>query len=133
MTNLTIGKLAQRAEVSKVTIRYYERCGLIPEAQRSDAGYRLYSEAVLTPLHFISNAKAAGFSLSEISELLALKKDSHATSRDVKNRVLAKAQMVKEKIALLQALERDLQKLADSCDGKVDLDECPILGSFYNE
>jgi len=68
---LTIGQLAKKADATPVTIRYYERQGLIPKSKRSQGGFRLYPESVISRFNFIKNAKAVGFSLDEIKELMA--------------------------------------------------------------
>jgi MerR family redox-sensitive transcriptional activator SoxR len=66
---LTIGEVAARAGVAASTVRYYESLGLLPEPQRS-GGQRRYDEEVLGQLAFIGVAKAAGFKLSEVAELM---------------------------------------------------------------
>ncbi len=72
MQIMTIGKLAKQASVGIDTVRFYEREGLLPEAQRTDSGYRLYSPDDVDRLRFIRRAKNLGFSLDEITELLEL-------------------------------------------------------------
>jgi MerR family transcriptional regulator, redox-sensitive transcriptional activator SoxR len=65
---LTIGEAAERAGVTASAIRYYERIGLLPEAERSH-GQRRYDVEVLGKLAFIGVAQSAGFKLDEIKEL----------------------------------------------------------------
>jgi len=72
MDPLTIGRLAAAAGVRIDTVRFYERAGLLKKPQRTAAGYRLYAEADAGRLRFIRRAKALGFSLHEITELLRL-------------------------------------------------------------
>ena len=81
---LTIGQVAQSADVGIQTERFYERKGLINEPPRSDSGYRQYSQEVISRLRFIRRAKELGFSLKEISELLSLRVDAQTTCADVK-------------------------------------------------
>jgi len=66
---LAIGEVARRAGIAASAIRYYERQGLIPRADRS-GGRRVYPQDVLDRLALIQVAKAAGFRLSEIQTLL---------------------------------------------------------------
>ncbi|MHC9292805.1 MerR family transcriptional regulator [Mycobacterium sp. LTG2003] len=67
---LTIGDVARRAGVAQTTLRYYERVGLIPPPDRA-GGQRRYQESVLVRLEVIRLCKAAGFSLDEITVLMA--------------------------------------------------------------
>ncbi len=72
MGTLTIGKLATAGGVGIDTVRFYERAGLLKKPQRTAAGYRLYAESDAARLRFIRRAKALGFSLEAIAELLRL-------------------------------------------------------------
>ena len=72
MPPLNIGEVAERAGVTTPTVRYYESIGLLKKPARSDAGYRRYSEATVTELEFIKKARALGFSLDEIGEIVQL-------------------------------------------------------------
>ncbi len=67
---LTIGKLARRAEVNPKTIRYYESIGLLPEATRTESGYRLYGDDALRRLQLIRRAKLVGLSLRDTQGLV---------------------------------------------------------------
>lgn len=70
---LKIDDVAKRSGLTKRTIRYYEQIGLIPPPERSDGGYRLYTEEHVTLLLKITNAKdVLGFSLQELQEFIAL-------------------------------------------------------------
>ena len=69
---MKIGELAQRAGVRIDTVRYYERQGLLPAPQRQASGYRRYEDSDVARLRFVRRAKALGFTLIEIRELLAL-------------------------------------------------------------
>jgi MerR family transcriptional regulator, redox-sensitive transcriptional activator SoxR len=66
---LPIGEVAARAGVATSTVRYYESLGLLPEPERS-GGERRYDEGVLGTLAFIGVAKAAGFKLREVKDLI---------------------------------------------------------------
>ena len=68
----TIGKLARRAKVKANTVRFYEGLGLIAAGDITSAGYRLYDEAALSRLLLIKCLQRCGFSLADISRLLAL-------------------------------------------------------------
>ncbi|MDR0266618.1 MerR family transcriptional regulator [Paenibacillus sp.] len=70
MSGYLRGEIAKMANVSIETLRYYEDIGIISLPLRSESGYRLYSEAVLSQLAFIKNAKSCGFTLNEIKKAL---------------------------------------------------------------
>lgn len=128
---LTIGKLAKLSATTAVTIRYYEREGLIKALKRSDGGYRLYERSMIAKLHFIKNAKEAGFSLEEIKELLLLQQKK-TSSKAVKQMTLQKLEEIRNKITVLKNMEKTLSALANRCDGKSPISQCPILEKFYN-
>lgn len=71
---LTITQLARRCKVSRATVLYYERAGLLQPAWRADNGYRWYGEAELARLQTITDYRAYGLPIASISSLL----DAHA-------------------------------------------------------
>jgi len=129
----TIGKLAQCAEVTTDTVRYYEKEGLLAPASKTDAGYRLYDEDSVRRLRFIRQAQQCGFSLTEIRELLALKNSDAACCRDVRSVAIEKKLQLEHKIRALQVMSRALTELVKICDVETKpLDECPILAALEN-
>jgi MerR family transcriptional regulator, copper efflux regulator len=72
MGALTIGQVAQLAGVTTPTIRYYESIGLLRKPARTTAGYRQYSHRTVKELDFIGKARALGFTLEEIGEIVQL-------------------------------------------------------------
>ena len=77
---MTRGQLARKADVNFETIRYYEKMKLMPEPERTESGYRIYTQEAVTRIQFIKRAQELGFSLKEISELLTLRVDPDTTS-----------------------------------------------------
>ncbi len=127
MDHLTVGQLAKQARVNIETIRYYERRGLLPEPARRESGYRQYSPQDVAYLRFIRRAKALGFSLKEIAELLALRVDPETTCEDVRKRAERKIADVEDKIQTLARIKGVLQQLVVSCSGQGPTSTCPIL------
>lgn len=121
-----IGEAAAATGVSAKMIREYERNGLIPPAQRTFAGYRLYNDADLNRLHFIKRARNLGFPMKQVAVLLNLWNDRSRASADVKALALQHADELRVRIAEMQAMQRTLEDLARKChgDGRPD---CPII------
>ena len=126
MANLTIGSLAAAAGVGVETVRFYQRRGLLAVPPRA-GGIRRYDGRDVDRLHFIKRAQAAGFTLAEISELIAL----DAGEDRARARELAKARIVAldRKIAELKDARTSLARLAKEC-GEGRAGPCPIIASF---
>ncbi len=127
MRSMTIGQVARRASVGIETVRFYEREGLLEEPARRESGYRQYQEEAVSRLRFIRRAKELGFSLKEITELLALRVDPATTCSEVRTTAEAKIADVEEKIQALQRIKQALKKLTMACRGGGPISECPIL------
>ncbi len=132
MADMTIARLARAGGVGVETVRYYQRRGLMAEPPRTGGsglggGIRRYGPADARRLRFIRSAQAAGFTLEEIGELLALD-SSHDRARA---RELAAARMtaLDAKIAELEAARAALGKLARECAAGTK-GPCPILAAF---
>lgn len=122
----SIGEAAKRAGVSVKMARYYESIGLMPPAQRTDSGYRLYRENDVHQLIFIRRARALGFSIEEIEQLLTLWRNKRRASAEVKRLALRHVADLDAKIAELQSMRDALSHLAAHCHGDAR-PECPIL------
>jgi MerR family mercuric resistance operon transcriptional regulator len=133
MKPLTIGQLARRAGVGVETVRFYERQGLLEEPERKQSGYRQYTEDVVARLRFIRRAKELGFSLKEITELIALRRDPDTTCAEVKQRAQAKLADIEAKISDLQRIKRALLLVMASCRGRGPISDCPILDALDRE
>jgi MerR family transcriptional regulator, mercuric resistance operon regulatory protein len=126
MATMTISGLATEGGVGVETIRYYQRRGLLAEPPRG-AGIRRYGEEDVRRLRFIRHAQAAGFTLEEIRELLAL----DAGEDRARARALARARVeaLDARIAELRQARDALQRLAEQCAAG-SAGPCPILTSF---
>ncbi|MGY0611813.1 MULTISPECIES: Cu(I)-responsive transcriptional regulator [unclassified Luteimonas] len=121
-----IGEAAGLSGVTAKMIRHYESIGLIPEAARTAAGYRLYSGQDVHRLRFVKRARALGFSMKQIEILLALWSDRSRASAEVKSLALDHARDLGKRVAEMQAMQRTLEELARRCHGNQRPD-CPIL------
>ncbi len=124
--HLNIGQAARRADLSTKMVRHYESLGLLPAIARTDAGYRQYSDTEVHTLRFIKRARSLGFSMPEISELLALWQDKRRPSASVKRIAAMHVADLDQRIAELSTMKRSLQRLIDCCHGDHRPD-CPIL------
>jgi MerR family mercuric resistance operon transcriptional regulator len=126
MGNLTIGTLAAAAGVGVETVRFYQRRGLLAVPPRA-GGIRRYDERDTKRLRFIKRAQSAGFTLTEIGELIAL----DATEDRARARALAGARIdaLDAKIADLKEARAALERLAKEC-GAGGAGQCPIIASF---
>lgn len=100
---MRIGELCAKTGLSKETVRYYERQGLlenIPQPNRSN-NYKVYSAVDLQRLNMIKHAKMLGFTLSEISEVLAVWVDDKFTAEQKRDSLQRKLQQLEEKEAAL--------------------------------
>ena len=129
---LTIGRLADRAEVGIDTIRFYERRGLLPEPERTPSGYRVYSESTIARLLFIRRAKSLGFSLDEVSTLLRFQ-DAGGPKAEVKELTRHKLEQIEEKIGDLTRIRNVLTALSRECSGSGDVAGCPIIEALATE
>ncbi|WP_263265021.1 Cu(I)-responsive transcriptional regulator [Pseudomonas sp. RIT-PI-S] len=126
MQALNIGQAAARSGLSAKMIRHYEQIGLLAPASRSASGYRLYGPEALDTLVFIKSARALGFSLEAVGQLLALKRDPGRASADVQALARRHITALDERIYELTALRDGLRTLVSQCQGN-DSPQCAIL------
>jgi MerR family redox-sensitive transcriptional activator SoxR len=122
---MTIGEVAERANVATSALRFYEREGLIGAA-RSDGGQRRYQREVLRRVAFIRAAQRVGLSLDEIKEALGkLPEERTPTAADWKRLSASWRPLLERRIAELQRVRDKL----DSCIGCgcLSLRECHLL------
>lgn len=125
--DLKIGDLARSTDTKVVTIRYYEKIGLLPSPGRSSGNYRSYDQAALERLRFIRRCRDLGFSLDQIRELLSLSSDVEHSCDAVDEITTVHLKEVERKIADLQALASELRKISITCSGGGTISNCRIL------
>jgi MerR family redox-sensitive transcriptional activator SoxR len=115
---LTIGEVASQTGIAASAIRYYEREGLIPKAQR-EGGKRIYDEEILDRLALIGAAKAAGFTVAEIRTLLS--GFARRTPPGPRWRKLAESKLTELDVRLAEVLQmKRVLETVTRCD-------CPTL------
>ncbi|TDS81521.1 Cu(I)-responsive transcriptional regulator [Comamonas sp. JUb58] len=126
---VSISKAAQLAGISARMARHYESLNLLPHVNRTDSGYRLYTQSDVHTLSFIRRSRDLGFSMEEIENLLNLWHDKQRASSSVKEIAQKHIETLRERIAAMKDMERSLQALVHSCHGDQRPD-CPILDSL---
>jgi len=129
---MRIGSLAQTTDTPVATIRYYERQGLLPAAQRADNNYRLYTAAHTERLSFIRHCRNLDMTLDEIRSLLRFKDAPPRDCREVDTLLDAHIGHVAHRIRELRALEQHLKELRARCLSPHPIDECGILNGLEN-
>ena len=132
-TAMKIGELAKRTGVGIDTVRYYEKQGLLPAPQRLASGYRSYGHDDAARLRFVRRAKALGFTLVEIRELLALSSQRDEDMAGMKAAAIEKLADVETKLTELERIRSGLQALVASCPGHGALQQCPILNALAED
>ena len=126
---ITISQAANKTGLSVKSIRHYEEIKLIDTPPRDENGYRFYPDSLLKQLHFIVNAKQAGFNLQECKILLALSENEHRSSKNVKEIALQKIEEIEARIKQQQLLVQQLKKITKQCPGDQQ-SECAIIDAF---
>jgi Cu(I)-responsive transcriptional regulator len=124
--SMNIGEAAKASGVSAKMIRHYESVGLLPEAARTESGYRQYTGRDVNTLRFIRHSRDLGFSIEQIRELLGLWQDRQRPSRQVKALAEAHIAELQAKLAELQAMKSTLEHLVHCCHGD-ERPDCPII------
>lgn len=123
--------LAKLAGCNPETLRYYERIGIMPEPDRTAAGYRRYDEADVSRLKFVLHCRELGFTLDEIRGLLDLVDGGEYTCEIIKDKMLVHLEEIRRKIADLRRMERVLKEVTAQCiDGTQS--GCPAIELLAN-
>lgn len=125
-----IGEMAKMTGCQVVTIRYYEKEGLLREPERTGANYRLYGDEEIERLRFILHCRRHGMNLSEIRELLAFKDNPTINCDWINSLVERHIANVDEQIAALIHLKGHLEALLQQCSGGKKTG-CGILESLH--
>lgn len=125
-----IGDLARETGTRVVTIRYYEKIGLMPPPGRSSGNYRTYDRTAFERLRFIRRCRDLGFSLDQIRELLDLASHEERPCADVDAITAVHLAEVERKIADLTGLAQELRRISARCDGGGTISDCRILDAI---
>jgi DNA-binding transcriptional MerR regulator len=116
MAGLGIGMVAARAGVKVDTVRYYERRGVLPVAERRRSGYRTFEPQAVERIVFVKELQTLGFTLDEVIELLRLVDSDTASCATAQPRARATLERVDAKIAALMAMRDRLAAVLQDCE-----------------
>jgi len=125
MSEYQIGRMAKHVILSKDTLRYYEKVGLLPNIARNSARQRIYTDKDASRLKFIKRAQRMRFTLSEIRQLLEMRDSPQSVRNDVRALTEKKLHQVEEHLDELKTLRNEMQLLINLCRGAKD--GCPII------
>jgi DNA-binding transcriptional MerR regulator len=123
---MQIGDVADRTGLSLRTIRHYEEVGLLPEAQRSAGGFRLYTEDAVSRLLLIKRMKPLDFTLDEMRDLIEVRERlasprlSATTRASLLERLATYQSLVEHKLAALREKVDNAQAFADQLRDELD-------------
>ncbi len=121
MSGLRTSQVADAAGVSRETLRYYERRGLLAAPDRSPGGHRQYDEQAVVTLRVIKAAQRLGFSLDEVADLIEVGRRRDRDS-SLQTRATDKLTEVEARIEDLTLIRENLRAaIAAGCD---DLHRC---------
>ncbi|GAB2519285.1 heavy metal-responsive transcriptional regulator [Lysobacter humi (ex Lee et al. 2017)] len=129
---MKIGEVARRVGIPIDTVRYYERNGLLPPPARRASGYRDYHDSDIARLNFVLRAKALGFTLIEIRELLDLSDAAEGDMGNIRELAASKLQDIEQRIGQLARVRDALKGLVEACPGRGHVSGCPIRSALFD-
>ena len=127
---MRIGDLAESTGTAVETIRFYEREGLIPAAQRADNNYRVYTAAHAERLAFIRHCRNLDMTLDEVRTLLRLRDSPSEDCGEVNALLDEHIGHVTHRIRELRTLQKDLTTLRARCGIPHAIEQCGILNEL---
>ena len=124
---VTVGQAARRTGLTQKAIRLYEARGLLGPAQRTESGYRTYSQRDIELLRFIRRAKSLGLRLEEIREIIDLERVGTQPCGKVLQLLGAHIQEIDRTIADLRALRRALVQARDAAEASDQRGEAAVV------
>jgi DNA-binding transcriptional MerR regulator len=112
---MKIGQVARQAGVTVDTVRYYERRGVLPAAQRRPSGYRVFSESTVDRIRVAKALQDMGLTLDEVIDALHDHDAGEATCDSERWRLEAVIDRIDTKITELRRARRHTQRILDQC------------------
>ena len=126
-SGLSIGALGKATGTKVETIRFYEKIGILPEPARTAGNYRSYSKEHLRRFGFVRRARDLGFPLETVRAMLTLADQPDRPCGEVDALVIEQLHEAERKIADLQRLRDELDRLAHQCRGGQRMADCRVI------
>jgi MerR family transcriptional regulator, copper efflux regulator len=110
-----ISTLARRTGVTSKTLRYWERIGLLPRANRTHTGYRVFAPEVIRYIDFILKAKTVGLTLSEMKRAIQLAHEGENPCPEVMRWLDDRDKAIEEHIRSLRTVQHRLRRFRRLC------------------
>jgi DNA-binding transcriptional MerR regulator len=120
MTQFTASVLAKRANVPVFTVRHYTNIGLLHPRKLESNGYRVFDDADVTLVSFISSAKELGFTLRDISEILKVSDKGKSPCPDVRKIITGRIKENAKKLRRLKELQTKMENAAKKWESMPD-------------
>ena len=114
---MSIGALSKASGVKVPTIRFYEQISLLPLPPRTQSNRRTYGNQDVQRLSFIRHARELGFELDDIRTLLSMAAEPQASCHQADSIARHHLAGIDLRIARLNALREELQRMVDACGG----------------
>jgi Cd(II)/Pb(II)-responsive transcriptional regulator len=124
---MKIGDLAKQSQCTVETVRYYEKKGLLPAPERTEANYRRFTQLHVERLRFIRNCRSLDMSLDEILRLIGLMDQASGDCGGVNLLLDDHIDHVDERMSELSQLKQQLLELRQRCQQAQTIDSCGIL------
>lgn len=129
---MLIGELSFKTGLSKDSIRFYEKKGLLQSENRRQNRYREFSDKAVNTIHFIQNLKELGFSLREIGDFLNLFHDKDAQCAAVQKKLKLHLSNIHSKMLLLQDIKKKVTEAIDLCKKNPNTESCQTLEKLWD-
>ncbi len=123
----SIGEVARATGVKVPTIRYYEMIGLLDDPGRTAGNQRRYGQGEVDRLAFIRHARDLGFSLDAVRALIRLSRHPEQSCADADKIAADQLAAVRARIARLQKLETELERIAGCCSSGSAVGDCRVI------
>ncbi|HEO64891.1 MAG TPA: MerR family transcriptional regulator [Spirochaetes bacterium] len=129
---MLIGELSDKTGLSKDTIRYYEKEGLVQSGARKENQYRNFSEKAIHTIHFIKNLKELGFTLPEIKDFIHLFHNEETSCQMVQKRLEDHIVNINSKMSLLESIRTKVANAIHLCKENPIAKSCQTLEKLWD-